>query len=259
MELNLYQIDAFASKTFEGNPAAICPLDSWLPDETMQAIAMENNLSETAFFVGSDGIYQIRWFTPVDEVDLCGHATLASAYLLFNILKIPQQPITFQSNSGPLIVDKDGDWIEMDFPSQPPQPCETPVAIQQAFATEPLHCLKREDYIVVFADEEDLLNAKPDLAKLRELDLRGVTITAKSAQYDFVSRFFAPKYGIDEDPVTGSSFTQLAPYWSEVLGKTELTAKQLSKRGGEVMCRLMGERVKIRGQAIKYMVGTIEI
>ena len=259
MELPLYQIDAFASRAFEGNPAAICPLDQWLPDETMQAIAMENNLSETAFFVAVDDGYQIRWFTPICEIDLCGHATLASAYVIFNILGYAQERITFHSNSGVLSVEKRGDWLEMDFPSRPPQECDSPVALSEAFERQPLHCLKGEDFILVFATEEDILAATPNLSKLSELDLRGVAITAKSDSYDFVTRFFAPKYGINEDPVTGSAFTQLIPYWSERLGKTELKAKQLSKRGGEVMCRLSGSRVIISGKAAKYMVGTIEI
>lgn len=180
MELKLYQIDAFASRPFEGNPAAICPLAQWLPDETMQAIAMENNLSETAFFVEQDDVFHIRWFAPFDEVDLCGHATLASAYVIFNILDYPQPRINFQSRSGPLEVEKDGDWLEMDFPAQPPQPCPTPKAIIEAFSTQPLQCLKREDYIVVLKNEQAVLAAEPDQAKLRELDLRGVTITARS-------------------------------------------------------------------------------
>ncbi|NOR51008.1 MAG: PhzF family phenazine biosynthesis isomerase [Gammaproteobacteria bacterium] len=263
MELTLYQIDAFASRAFEGNPAAICPLDQWLTDEMMQSIALENNLSETAFFVETNSdkgsTYHIRWFTPLHEVDLCGHATLASAYVIFNILGCTQESITFHSKSGVLSVTKNGDWLEMDFPSQPPQECETPAALSSAFNIQPVRCLKSEDYILVFETEEEVLAATPNQSKLSELDLRGVAITAKSDSYDFVARFFAPKYGIDEDPVTGSAFTQLIPYWSERLGKTGLTAKQISKRGGEVMCRLAGSRVKISGKAAKYMVATIEI
>jgi len=263
MKLPLYQIDAFANRPFEGNPAAVCPLDRWLDDEILQAIAMENNLSETAFFVAideeRDGGYQIRWFTPVCEIDLCGHATLASAYLIFNILGSAQNEISFQSKSGLLKVRKNGDWLEMDFPSRPPQKCEAPAALRHAFEPQPLCCLKAEDYILVFETEEDVIAATPNLSKLSELDLRGVAITAKSDSYDFVARFFAPNCGIDEDPVTGSAFTQLIPYWSERLGKTTLKAKQVSKRGGEVMCHLSGDRVIISGKAAKYMVGTIEI
>ncbi len=262
MKLPLYQIDAFANSPFEGNPAAICPLERWLDDEILQSIAMENNLSETAFFVKSDEEeedYKIRWFTPVCEVDLCGHATLASAYLIFHILGCNQNEISFQSKSGLLKVHKNGDWLEMDLPSQPPQECEPPAALSGAFNLQSVHCLKSEDYILVFETEEDVLAATPNLSKLSELDLRGVIITAKSDRYDFVTRFFAPKYGINEDPVTGSAFTQLIPYWSERLGKTALKAKQVSKRGGEVMCGLSGSRVKISGKAAKYMVGTIEI
>lgn len=270
MKLPLYQIDAFASRPFEGNPAAICPLESWLDDETMQAIAMENNLSETAFFVAIDedagedagneeADYKIRWFTPVCEIDLCGHATLASAYLIFHILGYRQNDISFRSKSGVLKVHKNGDWLEMDFPSRPPKECEPPAALSDAFEQQPFRCLKGEDYIVVFETEQEVLAAAPNLSKLSELDLRGVAITAKADTYDFVTRFFAPKFGIDEDPVTGSAFTQLIPYWSERLGKTELKAKQISKRGGEVIGRLSGERVIISGKAAKYMVGVIEI
>ena len=259
MKLKLYQIDAFANKLFEGNPAAVCPLDSWLPDEIMQAIATENNLSETAYFVQTDEGYHIRWFTPVHEVDLCGHATLASAYVIFNIIGYSQQQISFQSKSGVLTVQKNNEWLEMNFPSQPPQECNIPPEILSAFNVQPVSCLKREDYIVILETEEDVLAAKPNLSKLCELDLRGVAVTSKSRSYDFVIRFFAPKYGINEDPVTGSAFTQLIPYWSEILGKNKLKAKQVSNRGGEVMCVLLGNRVKISGKAVKYMIGVIEI
>ena len=257
MKLTLYQIDAFADKPFAGN-SAVCPLDEWLPDELMQAVAMENNLSETAFFVATAKGFHIRWFTPTREVALCGHATLASAYVLFNCLEHTGNSVEFQSRSGPLVVERRQDYLEMDFPAQPPQTCEIPLAILDAFTERPIACLKSEDYIVVFDSEEDVLTAIPDLARLRELDLRGVAITARSKDYDFVTRFFAPSYGIDEDPVTGSAFTQLLPYWSEVLGKKELVAKQVSKRGGEVRGRLVGERVKIIGKAVKYLAGTIE-
>jgi PhzF family phenazine biosynthesis protein len=259
MEISIYQIDAFANKTFEGNPAAVCPLEHWLPDDLMQRIAMENNLSETAFFVRTGEGYHIRWFTPTREVDLCGHATLASAYVIFNLLNYDGQVLSFQSKSGILTVRKNDDWLELDFPSQPPEECDVPPLIQSAFNVRPVRCLKREDYIVVLEKEKDVLAANPDFTKLSGLDLRGVAITATSNQYDFVVRFFAPKYGINEDPVTGSAFTQLIPYWAEVSGKTELKAKQVSKRGGEVLCSLAGSRVKIRGQAVTYMVGVIKL
>lgn len=258
MKLTLYQIDAFADKIFAGNPAAVCPLTEWLPDDVMQAVAMENNLSETAFFVPNEEGYQIRWFTPMREVPLCGHATLASAYVLFTFLGYSQQQIVFQSLSGQLTVERRQDWLEMDFPAQAPTPCELPPAVIDAFAEKPVDCLKNEDYIVVFADEDAIVHAEADFSKLAELDLRGIAITAPSNTYDFVTRFFAPKYGIDEDPVTGSAFTQLIPYWADRLGKTELQAKQVSKRGGMVRGRLSGERVKIAGKAVAYLIGTIE-
>ena len=259
MELTLYQIDAFADRPFEGNPAAVCPLDEWLGDDLMQAIAAENNLSETAFFTETKEGYHIRWFTPVTEVDLCGHATLASAYVVFNLLKCPKDQITFTSRSGRLTVTQKGEWLEMDLPTQTPLPCETPQQILDAFDVTPAACLKAEDYIVVFDDETSVLNADPNFSLLSQLDLRGVAITAQSDRYDFVTRFFAPKYGINEDPVTGSTFTQLIPYWAERLGKTAFAAKQVSKRGGEVNGTFAEERVIISGKAAKYMVGKIEI
>jgi len=259
MKLPMYQIDAFASKPFEGNPAAVCPLEAWLPDGLMQLIAEENNLSETAFFVATDEGFHIRWFTPTTEVDLCGHATLAAAHVLFECLDYGQDEILFDSRSGLLSVAKEGELLVLDFPAQPPVPCEAPIQIQHAFGIEAVACLKAEDYLVVFELEEDLLLADPDLDLLRELDGRGVIITAPSQNYDFVSRFFAPNFGINEDPVTGSSFTQLAPYWAERLGRRKLYAKQLSSRGGEVICELKGDRVAIAGRAVKYLQGEIEV
>jgi predicted PhzF superfamily epimerase YddE/YHI9 len=259
MELTVYHIDAFANKPFEGNPAAICPLAEWLPDELMQSVAAENNLSETAFFVATDQGYHIRWFTPLHEVKLCGHATLASAYVIFNILGYEEQQIAFESKSGILTVTKTADWLELDFPTKVPVECSLPDIILKAFSVKPMECLKADDYIVVFENEELVANAKPDIALLALLDLRGVAITAKSHQYDFVVRFFVPKHGIAEDPVTGSVFTELIPYWSDKLNKQQLTAKQISARGGEVGCVYAGDRVKISGKAVKYMQGTIHL
>ena len=192
MEISLYQIDAFASRLFEGNPAAVCPLDAWLPNKTMQAIAAENNLSETAFFVPSGNGFHLRWFTPKSEVDLCGHATLASAYVLFEILDYEKDRIEFDSRSGILTVTKDRDWLVMDFPAQPPVPCDMPEEVVKAFKTAPSECLFAEDYIVVFENETDIESADPDFEQLKKLDKRGVAITAKSTRYDFVARFFAP-------------------------------------------------------------------
>lgn len=259
MKLALYQVDAFANKVFEGNPAAICPLDEWLSGDVMQSIALENNLSETAFFVKTNDGYHIRWFTPASEVDLCGHATLASAYVIFNLLGYKDKEISFDSKSGILKVAQNDEWLEMDFPSQAPVECDIPESIIKAFSVEPIECLKAEDYIVVFDNEETILNEEPELSELAKLDLRGVTITAASNEYDFVNRFFGPKVGIDEDPVTGSAFTQLVPYWSDKLNKEELSVKQVSKRGGEARCTLSGDRVKISGKVALYMMGTIDI
>jgi len=259
MELNIYQIDAFASKPFEGNPAAVCPLDEWLPDEIMQSIAEENNLSETAFFIPTDNGFHIRWFTPASEVDLCGHATLAAAYVLFNILGYKGDKVVFNSKSGILSVTKDDEWLVMNFPAQPPVLCDIPKEIVKAFDTAPIECLKSEDYIVVFGREIDIETANPDFEQLKKLDLRGVIITAKSSKYDFITRFFAPKYGVPEDPVTGSAYTQLAPYWASKIGKKRFNVKQVSLRGGELSCEIVDDRVLIYGKAIKYLEGKIKI
>ena len=259
MELDIYQIDAFAQNSFEGNPAAVCPLESWLDDDLMQNIALENNLSETAFFVKEGDIFHIRWFTPTVEVDMCGHATLASAYVLFNNLSFKDKEIVFTSKSGILKVTKNGELLEMDFPAQDIKECEVPLPLMVAFDAVPCECYEAMDYIVVFDDEKDIQNAKPDLSKLKELPLRGVIITAKSQKYDFVSRFFAPNAGVDEDPVTGSSFTQLVPYWAKVLKNKSFHAKQISHRGGEVFCELDRDRVKISGYCVLYLQGNINI
>jgi PhzF family phenazine biosynthesis protein len=259
MELSIYQIDAFTSELFKGNPAAVCPLEKWLSDETMQSIANENNLSETAFFVPKGNGFQIRWFTPTSEVDLCGHATLASAYVLFDILKYKKEKIEFESKSGILSVMKDGDKLMLNFPARSHIPCDTPKEIVKAFNIEPIECHKSEDYIVLFNSESDIKSADPDLEQLNKLGLRGVIITAKSDNYDFVARCFFPGIGIPEDPVTGSAYTQLAPYWASKLGKTRFSAKQMSSRGGELTCEIINDRVLISGKAVKYLEGKINL
>jgi len=259
MEIPLYQIDAFTAKRFEGNPAAVCPLETWLPDSMMQSIATENNLSETAFFISDEAGFHIRWFTPGGEVDLCGHATLAAAHVLYRILDYDAERIEFDSRSGMLTVTQDSDWLTMDFPAQPPSPCAMPKKIKSAFRPAPLECLKSEDYILVFDKESDVALAQPDQARLAALDLRGVAITARSKEWDFVARFFAPKYGIPEDPVTGSAYTQLAPYWAEKTGLKRFRVKQVSQRGGELICETSGERVLISGKAVTYLQGTIQV
>jgi len=259
MKQKIYQVDAFANRLFEGNPAMICPLEEWFSDELMQQIAAENNLSETAFFVKKDSKYHLRWFTPKREVDMCGHATLATAYILFEYMNYNDKMIIFETKSGDLMVQKEGESFVMDFPVQMIVPCNISEHIEETFALKPIATFASMDYIVVFEDEKDILNAKPNLTLLKELDLRGVCITSRSEKYDFVTRFFAPNYGIDEDPVTGSVFTQLASYWSKKLEKKILYAKQLSSRGGEVHCELVDNRVKLSGKCIKYLEGEIEI
>lgn len=212
MKLSLYQIDAFANKVFEGNPAAVIPLEDWLPAKTMQLIASENNLSETAFFCPSDNNYEIRWFTPNGEIELCGHATLASAYVLFNILNYKTEQIEFNSLSGRLTVKKVNDLFRLDFPSQNPIKCKTPRLLTEGLGRESNNCYKNEDYLVVFETEDEIANINPDFNKLKMLDSRGVIITAPGLNYDSVSRAFFPKYGVLEDPVTGSAHTRLIPY-----------------------------------------------
>lgn len=259
MKLTLYQIDAFANAAFEGNPAAVVPLDAWLPDGTMQAIAEENNLAETAFFVREAQGYRIRWFTPNKEVKLCGHATLASAYVLFECLGYGEPSLAFESLSGPLAVTRNHDLFTLDFPAQPAEACDAPAALVSGLGKAPVACFANEDFLAVYAHEEDLVQMSPVHESLAQLDRRGVIVTAPGSEYDFVARFFAPKYGIPEDSVTGSAYTQLMPYWADALGKDTLRAKQISPRGGEVYCELRGDRVLISGRAVKYLEGSIEI
>ena len=259
MKLTMYQIDAFAQKVFEGNPAAVIPLKEWLEDELMQKIAIENNLSETVFFVKEQEKYHIRWFTPKAEVDMCGHATLASAYVIFEELQEQVNEIVFSSKSGDLAVKKESDGsLVMSFPLQEINECPIPQQIIDSFIHKPIACYKSMDYIVIFENEQDIIDAKPNLELLKSLDARGVCIASISSEYDFVTRFFAPKYGIDEDPVTGSAFTQLVSYFSKTLDKQEFSCKQLSQRGGEVFCKLKGERIEMRGFCVKFLEATIE-
>ena len=259
MKLPIYQIDAFADKAFEGNPAAVVPLDAWLPDESMQAIAEENNLADTAFFVAKRDRFHIRWFTPSKEVRLCGHATLASAFVLFESLGYGQDVIIFDSLSGPLSVARGDEGLTLDFPAQKPVQCDIPDALVKGLGRTPSACYRNEDFLAVFEDEKQVSEINPEHGHLEQLDLRGIIVTAPSREQDFVARFFAPKYGIREDPVTGSAYTQLTPYWSETTGKTKLSARQISRRGGKLFCELKGGRVLISGKAVKFMEGTIEI
>jgi PhzF family phenazine biosynthesis protein len=259
MRILIYQVDAFASRVFEGNPAAVCPLEEWLGDEVMQAIATENNLSETAFFVREGEGYRIRWFTPEKEVDLCGHATLASAFVIFEHIEPSLQEVTFDSRSGLLNVSRGEELLALDFPSQPPAPCSAPPELAQGLGAEPAEVLSSQDYFAVFDHEKDIRLMEPDMTKLKKVGLRGVIVTAPGDEADFVSRFFAPSYGIDEDPVTGSSHCALTPYWARRLGKNRLHAYQLSRRGGELFCEDRGDRVMISGHAVLYLQGFLTI
>ena len=258
MKLPIFQIDAFAEAPFQGNPAAVCPLQDWLPDGVLQSIAEENNLAETAFYVPRDGHYELRWFTPTKEVDLCGHATLAAAHVLFSS-NGAQSQVTFQSRSGPLRVFREDAQLTLDFPAQVGVACEVPVATVEALGARPMACYRAMDYMAVFETEEEITAMTPDFRKLTALDLRGVIVTSPGRKSDFVCRFFAPKYGIDEDPVTGSAYCTLAPYWTERLGKSAMHARQLSKRTGTLRCRVEGQRVFISGRTVVYLEGTIQI
>jgi len=259
MKLPIYQIDAFANQSFEGNPAAVIPLESWLDDLVLQSIAQENNLAETAFIVKEGLGFHIRWFTPSNEVRLCGHATLAAAYVLFEFLGQKENVVEFESLTGKLSVTKNETMLTLNFPAQIPVNCEIPDYLIKGLGKRPIACLKNEDYIAIYQSEEDIAEIIPDHNYLKCLDLRGVIITSVSNDYDFVVRFFAPKYAIPEDSVTGSAYTQLTPYWSSKLLKNEFSAKQISQRGGELFCELVDDRVLISGKAVKYLEGVIEI
>ena len=259
MNISTFQVDAFTRKVFSGNPAAVCPLKEWLDDWIMQNIARENNLSDTAFLVPEGDGYAIRWFTPVAEVDLCGHATLAAAHIVFTEIEPARTSVSFFSKSGPLAVKHQGDMLSMDFPSQPPEACEPPGELLEGLGIKPASILKSSDYFVVFQNEEEILGLEPKMDLLKKVDLRGVIVTAPGRTSDFVSRFFAPKIGIDEDPVTGSAHCALIPYWSNQLGKKNMFARQLSARRGEIYCTFDSQRVIISGYAATYLQGTIHI
>lgn len=259
LAIPIYQIDAFTSKLFGGNPAAICPLSSWLKDATLQSIARENNLSETAFIVGGNGRYHLRWMTPEVEVDLCGHATLATAFLVFHHLEPGREEVVFDTKSGELIVRRDGDRLSMDFPARPPAAVEANEKLLVALGGKPAQVLAARDYLVVFEDEDTVKTMEPDMAALATLDRFAVIVTAPGSDCDFVSRFFAPAQGVAEDPVTGSAHCTLIPYWSRRLGKQRLHARQVSRRGGELFCEDRGERVTIAGSAVLYLKGEIYV
>lgn len=257
MQLDIYQVDAFSQHAFGGNPAAVCPLTEWLTDEQLQHIAAENNLSETAFFVPRGDLYELRWFTPEVEVDLCGHATLAAAWVLIH--KLPDAPavLRFATRSGELRVTRNGDELAMDFPARQPERCEPPSGMLSALGIENAQVFGTDDYIVLVEDEAQVAALAPDFARLRGLPKRGIAVTARSTRFDFVSRWFGPNVGVNEDPVTGSAHTSLAPLWAERLGKSQLTAEQGGTRKGQLRCELQGDRVIISGKAVLYMQGVI--
>jgi predicted PhzF superfamily epimerase YddE/YHI9 len=261
MRIPLYQIDAFAGRPFAGNPAAVCPLDAWLPEDVMQAIAAENNLSETAFFVPEGEGYRLRWFTPTVEVDLCGHATLASGYVVFRWLQPERASITFQTEkAGALTVARDGDLLALDFPSRPLLPCAMSEPLVAALGRRPAALFAARDYLAVYDTADDVAALSPDLAAVAALDKFAVIVTAPgTGGIDFVSRFFAPARGVDEDPVTGSAHCTLIPYWATRFGKNRLEARQLSRRGGALSCAFNGDRVSIAGRASPYLEGTITV
>ncbi len=260
MKLPLFQVDAFAQDLFKGNPAAVIPLDEWLEDDLMQQIAMENNLSETAFFIRTTEGFDLRWFTPKAEVKLCGHATLATAHVIFSEAAYPHDEIVFGSKSGQLKVNKSGEHLQLDFPSDRYQVVDAPNQIIHALGKLPVACYKGQtDYMLVYESEKEIREMSPNFGLLAKTDARGVIVTSQGSQADFVSRFFAPSVGVDEDPVTGSAHTTLVPYWSKQLNKSEMLAHQLSKRGGELLVAMRDQRVLIAGRTKTYLRGEIDL
>lgn len=259
MKLPLYQVDAFTNRLFAGNPAAVVILDGWLPDEVLQAIAAENNLAETAFVIPRADVSPLRWFTPTIEVDLCGHATLATAHVLFGDYFPALRELTFDTMSGRLTVSRDEGILSMDFPARPGRPVEVPEGLVSALGMRPRETLAARDLLAIFDSEEQVRRLQPDIQGIAALDAFAVIVTAPGGDVDFVSRFFAPKGGIAEDPVTGSSHCTLVPYWAARVGKTRLTARQLSPRGGELQCELRGDRVIIGGHAVEYLRGHVAL
>jgi len=259
MKIKKYQVDAFANNVFEGNPAAVCPLNQWLTDEVMQHIAMEHNLSETAFFVNKGNYFEIRWFAPEAEVDLCGHATLATAHVLFEHLQVKKEEIIFQCARGKLSVKKLDNLLQMDFPSTIGRKVKAPAKLLEALALEaqPIDVFKADDYMLVVDNQEQVEQLEPDFSLLKKINTRGIIVTAPGNIVDFVSRFFAPAVGIDEDPVTGSAHTMMVPYWAEKLNKVKLSAQQLSPRGGKLQCTHLGKRTLLGGSAVTYSIGEI--
>lgn len=259
MRIPLYQVDAFAHAAFAGNPAAVCLLDRWPDDAVLQAIAAENNLSETAFLVGGPGGRRLRWFTPTTEVELCGHATLATGFVVLEVLGEERDEVRFETRSGTLAVKRTQHGYSLDVPALPPHECEPPEALLDGLDRAPVEILASSNYLCVYEREDDVRDLAPDLSRLVHCEPYGVMVTARGDEVDFVSRFFAPAHGIDEDPVTGSAHCTLTPYWSQRLGKTTLRARQLSARGGELVCTLKGNRVVLEGGCVLVVDGTFHL
>jgi PhzF family phenazine biosynthesis protein len=261
MRVPIYQVDAFASALFKGNPAAVCPLEHWLPDETLQSIAAENNLAETAYYTpAGHGRFHLRWFTPAVEVDLCGHATLATAAVILGVrAEFAGARVVFDSKGGELVVDRERDLYALNFPANPPAECPVDAGLNEALGAAPQFVLSSRGYFCIFETEAEVRALRPNMEKVAALDNWSVTATAPGEDCDFVSRFFAPAKGIPEDPVTGSAHTVLTPYWSERLQKKKMFARQISRRGGELWCENLGPRVKIAGRAVPYLEGTIQV
>ena len=259
MKLPLYQIDAFTSRMFGGNPAAVVLLDTWLPDEVLKAIAAENNLAETAFVIRHGEVLPLRWFTPTVEVDLCGHATLAAADVLFRHISPAAKRLVFSTRSGNLSVMRDGNLLSMDFPSRPAKPVQIEDTVVAALGIRPKELYRARDLLAIYESELEIRGFRPDFERIASLDVFAITISAPGEAVDYVYRFFAPRQGIPEDPVTGSANCTLVPYWAARFGRSELVAKQLSARGGDLHCALRGDRVLIAGQAVEYLRGEITV
>jgi len=257
MKIPMYQVDAFTGEIFKGNPAAICILENWIDEKLMQNIAMENNLSETAFCIVKEDICELRWFTPEVEIDLCGHATLATAYVIFEILNYPSNKIKFATKSGILEVEKDKQNIIMEFPSRVGIRTQITDQLIKGLGKEPKEVYESRDLMVVYDNEEDIKNLNPNMEELKLIDTFGIIVTSRGKEFDFVSRYFAPLCGVSEDPVTGSAHCTLVPYWSKIMGKKKLNAQQLSQRGGILKCEDLGDTVKISGKAKLFFMGEI--
>lgn len=260
IDIPYFHVDAFTGEVFAGNPAGVCLLEGWLHDDILQLIAAENRLSETAFLVGNGCSYELRWFTPESEIDLCGHATLASAFVLHTHTAVrAEDELVFQTQSGILTVRRNGDLFTLDFPARPGKPCPCLSELTESLGRQPETVLSSRDLLAVFPNREIIEQLRPDFSRLAGLDCLGVIVTAPDDKVDFVSRFFAPGAGVPEDPVTGSSHCTLVPYWAERLGKNTLRALQVSRRGGELYCENLGERVLISGRAVEYLRGTLHV